>query len=154
MRWSLSAQLREQVMFIFSVRNMRVSSQAVAVLNAVNHVDVNATVSINLLANEVQIAPAIASATELSDAIAHAGFDPVLRDCGQTVRGPRQTPPEIPFEGFDHDFSVSAELTVERAHISIAGEARLNSPLPAEALGPLARLSRSPAATGRFPEGN
>ena len=154
MRWSPSAELREQVMFIFSVRNMRVSSQAVAVLNAVNHVDVNATVSINLLANEVQIAQASAGATELSDAIAHAGFDPVRRDCGHAVRGPGQTPPKIPFEGFDHDFSASAELPDEFAHISIAGAARVNSLLPAEALGPLARSSRSPVSTGRFPEGN
>jgi copper chaperone CopZ len=141
-------------MFIFSVRDMRVSRQAAAVLEAVNHVDVNATVSINLLANEVQIAQASASATELSDAIAHAGFDPVLRDCGRTVRGPRQTPPKIPSEGFDHDFSASAELPDERAPGSIAGAARLNSLLPAKALGPLERLSRSPVSTGRFPEGN
>jgi len=72
-------------MFIFSVRDMRVSSQAAAVLQAVNHVDADASVSINLLAHEVQITPASAGATELADAIAHAGFDPVLRDCGPAV---------------------------------------------------------------------
>ena len=141
-------------MFIFSVRDMRVSSQAAAVVEAVNHVDVNASVSINLLAHEVRIAPRTAGATELSDAIAHAGFDPMLRDCGHTVQGPGQTAPKIPFEGFDHDFSASAELPDERAHISIAGAARLNSLLPAEALGPLARSSHSPVSTGRLREEN
>ena len=154
MRWSFDAELREQVMFIFSVRDMRVSSQAAAVLEAVNHVDVNATVSIDLLANEVQIVQASASATELSDAIAHAGFDPVLRDCGHTVRGPWQIPPKIPFEGFAHDFGASAEIRDERGHISIAGPARLNSLLPAEALGPPARSAHSPVAAVRIPEEN
>ena len=148
MRQSFRVELRGYVMFIFSVRDMRVSSQASAVREAVNHVDVNATVSINLLANEVLIAPATAGATELSDAIAHAGFDPVLKDCGHTVRGPRQTPARIPFDGFDHDFSASAEMADERAPVSIAGAANLNSLLPAEALGPLAGSSRSPVSTG------
>jgi copper chaperone CopZ len=139
-------------MFIFSVRDMRVSSQAVAVLEAVNHVDVNASVFINLVASEVQIVPAIAGATELSDAIAHAGFDPVLRDYGHT--GLRQTRPRIPFEGFDHDFSVSAGLPDEQTPISVAGASRLNSLLSAEALGPLAFSSRRPVSSSRFSEEN
>lgn len=125
-------------MFIFSVRDMHVSSQAVAVVEAVNHVDVNASVSIDLLAHEVRIAPTSAGATELSDAMARAGFDPVLKDCGHTVRGLGQTPPKTPFDGFDHDFSVSAEVPDERTRAPIAGAARLNSLLPGEALGPLA----------------
>jgi len=124
-------------MFIFSVKDMRVSSQAAAVLAAVNHVDVNAYVFINLLAHEIRIVPTSAGATELSDAIAHAGFDPVLRNCGHAVRGLRQTPPKIPFEGLDHDFTASAEGTEERARVAIAGASRLNSVVSAEALGPL-----------------
>jgi copper chaperone CopZ len=127
-------------MFIFSVRDMRVSSQAAAVLEAVIQIDVNASVSINLMAHEVQIAPTSAGATDLSDAIAHAGFDPVLRDCGHAVRGFRQAPPKIPFDGFDHDFTAASEGVGEKSPGAIAGASRLNSVLPAEALGPLSHL--------------
>lgn len=70
-------------MVTFSVRDMRVSSQAEAVLEAVKHVDGNALVSISLHANEVQIAQASACTIELSDAIAHAGFKPELKRRGQ-----------------------------------------------------------------------
>ena len=98
-------------MFIFSVRDMRVSSQAAVLLEALNHVDINASVSINLSTHEVQIAPRTAGATELSDAMAHAGFDPELMNCNGAARGLRQAPPKIPFEGFDHDFSVFAART-------------------------------------------
>lgn len=66
-------------MVIFSVKNMRVSSQTRAMFEAVKHVDGNALVSISLHANEVQIARASAGAIELSDAIAHAGFNPELK---------------------------------------------------------------------------
>lgn len=100
--------LRELVMLNFSVRDMRVSSQAEAVLRAVRHVDLHASIHINLFASEVQITPSQANATDLSDAISHAGFHPVLRECGDTVRGLRQTPPKISFESSKHDFSVSA----------------------------------------------
>ena len=65
------------------VKDMRVSSQAEAVPDAVKHVDGNALVSISLHANEVQIAQASAGAVELSDAIAHAAFKPELKRCGQ-----------------------------------------------------------------------
>jgi copper chaperone CopZ len=126
-------------MFIFLIRDMRVSSQAEAVLEAVNHVDVYASVSINLLAHEVRIASRTADATDLSDAIAQAGFDPVLRDCGCTVLGPGQTAPKIPFEGSDHDFSATTELTDERNIGSVAGARKGSSLFPAEALGPLSR---------------
>jgi copper chaperone CopZ len=125
-------------MFIFSVKDMRVSSQAAAVLNAVNHADGHASVSINLSTHEVHISPSTAGATELSDAISHAGFDPVLNDYGRTGRGLHQALLAIPFEGFDHDFSASAEGLEEPPSASIAGASRLNSLLPAEALGPLA----------------
>jgi hypothetical protein len=125
-------------MFIFSVRDMRVSSQAAAVLKAVNHADADASVSINLFAHEVLIVPRTAGATELSDAIAHAGFDPVLKERGRTGQGHHQAPPKIPFEGFDHDFTAAADAPDERLQASIAGASRLNSLLPAEALGPLA----------------
>ena len=140
-------------MFIFSVRDMRISSQAAAVLEAVNHVDVKACVSINLLAHEVRIAPASAGATELSDAIAHAGFDPVLRNCGDAVRGFGQTPPKIPFEGFDHDFTAASEDASEKAPVAIAGVSRLNSVLPAAALGPLSSYPRRPSALGHLLQG-
>ena len=145
-------ELREQVMFIFSARNMRVSSQAAAVLEAVNQIDVNAFVSINWPANEVQIAQANVGATEKSHAIAHAGFAPVLRACSNTVREPRQTPPKIPFEGIDHDFSPCAEVPGDRTFVSIAGAARLNNLLPPEAFGPLAHLLREPFSTGPLPQ--
>ena len=124
-------------MFIFSVRDMRVSSQAAAVLKAVNHVDLNAVVSINLQAHEVRIIPATAGAIELSDAIAHAGFDPVLKDCGHAVRGLRQAPPKIPFEGFDHDFTAASESEGDKAPSAIAGASRLSRVLAAAALGRL-----------------
>jgi len=70
-------------MVTFSVKDLRVSSQAEAVLEAVKHIDGNALVSISLHANEVQIAQASAGAMELSDAIAHAAFNPELKCCGQ-----------------------------------------------------------------------
>lgn len=124
-------------MFIFSVKDMRVSSQAAAVLKAVNHADADASVSINLVAHEVHILPRTAGATELSDAIAHAGFDPVLKENGRAGRGHDQPPPKIPFEGFNHDFSAAGDAPSEQHHVSIAGASRSNSLLPAEALGPL-----------------
>ena len=126
-------------MFIFTVKDMRVSSQAAAVLNAVNHADGDALVCVDLSTNEVHIVPRTAGATVLSDAISHAGFDPVLKVQGRAGRGVTQAPLAIPFEGFDHDFSDPAKGLEERPAASIAGASRLNSLLPAEALGPLAR---------------
>jgi hypothetical protein len=87
---------------------MRVSTQAAAVLTAVKHVDEHAVVLLDLPAHQVHIAPAAASATQLSDAIIHAGFDPVLRgSSGGMAQGRRQAPPRIPFDGADHDFSAA-----------------------------------------------
>ncbi|MBC7991401.1 MAG: hypothetical protein H7Y19_17725 [Luteimonas sp.] len=100
-------------MFIFSIRDMCVSSQAEAVLDAICHLDAHASVSINLVAHEVRIAPRTAGATALSDAITHAGFDPELQACARVMRGPGQAPPKIPFAGLDHDFTASPEV-VER----------------------------------------
>ena len=70
-------------MATFSVKDMRVSSQAEAVLEAVRRVDGNALASIRLQANEVQIAQESAGAIELNDAIAHAAVNPELKRCGQ-----------------------------------------------------------------------
>lgn len=89
-------------MFTFTIRDMRVSGQADAVVDAVKHTDRNAFVVVNLTTHEVQISPTIAGAAELSEAISGAGFDPVLseRECPRQGRAPAK----IPFEGFAHDF--------------------------------------------------
>ena len=144
-------------MFVFTVKDMRVSGQAAAVLAAVKHVDKNAAVFVNLRAHEVQIASARAGATALSDAITDAGFNPILR--GRALRRLGQPPAKIPFVGFDHDFSASSGVVAATPHLatasdenplvspeaeddavlaSIAGASRVNSLLPIEALGPLA----------------
>jgi copper chaperone CopZ len=115
-------------MFVFSVRDMRVSGQADAVLAAVKHVDENASVLVNLWAQEVQISPTTAGATELHDAIVHAGFDPILRNGGgPSAQGRRQAPHRIPFVRLD-DFSAlsgaaSAAADMETASAGRPGEA-------------------------------
>ena len=98
-------------MVVFTVRDMRVSAQATAVLEAVRSEDANACVLCNLSSNEVQISAPTASLTELCDALTHAGFDPVLRgSSGPVVRGLRRQPQRIPFVGADHDFSGSSGI--------------------------------------------
>jgi hypothetical protein len=92
-------------MFVFTVRDMRVSGQAAAVLAAVQHVDEDASVFVNLSMHEVEVSLTTAGATELRDAIIHAGFDPVLRNSsGGTALDRRQAPHRIPFVRLD-DFS-------------------------------------------------
>jgi hypothetical protein len=147
-------------MFVFTINDMRVSSQSIAVMRALKHVDENASVHVDLVAHEAQITPTTAGATEFSDAIIHAGFNPVLMGNARSGAG-AEAPMKIPFEGFAHDFSASsgsrdavvnslttsgATATVskdaaDRGPTSIAGLSRLTSVLP---LGPLGhRAQRS-----------
>lgn len=107
-------------MFVFKVHDMRVSGQAAAVMAAVRHVDENASVVIDLPQNEVRISPVTAGATALSDAIAHAGFNPVLGDRGVRVSG--QPPPKIPFDGADHDFTASSSTAARPPYLAAASD--------------------------------
>lgn len=63
-------------MFVFSVRDMRVSGQAAVVLAAVQHVDEDASVLVNLSVHEVEVSQTTAGETELSDAIIHPASTP------------------------------------------------------------------------------
>ncbi len=137
-------------MFVFTVKDMRVSSQATALLLAIKQVDEDATVLADVESHSVEVVPATAGATELSDAIIHAGFDPVLVVKSSDAVRLGQAPAKIPFEGFDHDFSSATSGDsgargnavepdpVARIATSIAGVSKAINVLPAEALGPLA----------------
>jgi copper chaperone CopZ len=96
-------------MFIFSVKDMQACDSALAIIKAVKGIDANASVHVNLGKQGVEITPARAGATELSDAIASAGFTPFLLACGYARPGAGRAPPKIPFEGHDHDLG-SIEL--------------------------------------------
>jgi hypothetical protein len=152
-------------MFVFTINDMRVSSQSIAVMQALKHVDENASVHVDLVAHEAQITPTTAGATEFSDAIIHAGFNPVLMSNARSG-AESETPMKVPFEDSDHGFSVcsgsrdavvntlitSGATTFSKdaggcAPTSIAGVSRLTSVLPAEALGPLAHKAQESGQT-------
>jgi hypothetical protein len=139
-------------MFVFTINDMRVSSQADAITSAMRHADQDACISVRLDLHEVSIVPSTAGATELSDAIVHAGFHPSLLS-NESPGALGRRPAKIPFEGLDHDFSVpmvfgdeaamSALDTTVRHLPTIAGVSGGTSVLPAEALGPLAPKRRA-----------
>ena len=97
-------------MFLFNVHDMHLCASAVAIVKAVKAVDERACVYINMGRRGVEVVPEKAGATELSDAIAGAGFTPVLLPQGHTLPGLHRARPRIPFVGADHDFS-PGELT-------------------------------------------
>lgn len=154
-------------MFVFKVKDMRVSGQGDAVMQALKHVDASASIQVDVSTRKVRITCTTAGATEWGDAIVHAGLTPVLTSNARVGLGKR-TPAKIPFGGgSDHDFSVcsgsgdpvmknenaldattdvSSKGKAGRASASIAGVSRLISVLPAEALGPLAHMVEEPGA--------
>ena len=95
----------EGCMFLFSVKDMHACDSAVAIVKAVRQVDEGASVFVSLERRGVEITPECAGATELSDAIADAGFTPELLPSGRAPPRPSRTR-KIPFDGPDHDFSV------------------------------------------------
>jgi hypothetical protein len=133
-------------MYVFTIHDMRVSSQVETVTSALRHADQDACVSVRLDLHQVSIGPTTAGATELSDAIVRAGFHPSLLS-NKSTSDLGRLPTKIPFEGLAHDFSVPMVFGDEGA-IGVLGESTARhlptiaggkiSVLPAEAFGPLA----------------
>jgi hypothetical protein len=98
-----SLRIHEPTMFVFNVKDMHASDSAAASVRAVKAVDGRAWVFVDTVGLGVEITPVTAGATALSDAIAGAGFTPVLVPSGRTCAN--GAPSRIPFVGPDHDFT-------------------------------------------------
>jgi hypothetical protein len=101
-------------MFIFSVPDMTATDSVIAIVEAVLFIDEDATVYISMARRGVEVTPAKAGAAELSDAIAGAGFSPLLLERGYTIpRLHTAAPPRIPFDA-NHDFTAMSRSLLNR----------------------------------------